>query len=199
MSDSVSEYNRLRGNDAAGIMKRKGRLMDMLTGYAASHQHPVNVFVHLIGIPTIMLGVLIPLTWVHVSVNELRFDLAQAVVVGFFLFYLTLDAVFAIAFLVLGLLVGQLAAVLGDLPLRYSGTIAAAAFLGGYAAQFIGHAIERSMPVLIRHPIQANLAAPFFQVVEMFKLLGLRDELFNEVQRQIAQRRGQASGAQERT
>ena len=52
------------------------------------------------------------------------------------------------------------------------------------------------MPVLVRHPIQANLAAPFFQVVEMFKLLGLRDELFNEVQRQIALRR---DGAQERT
>ena len=196
MTEYLSEYNLWQADDAARIMKRKGKLMDMLTGYAASHQHPANVFVHLIGIPTIMLGVLVPLSWVQVTVNDFRFDLAQAVVVGFFLFYLTLDAVFAIAFLVLGLLVAELAAVLGDLPLRYSGTIAAAAFLGGYAAQFIGHAIERSMPVLIRHPIQANLAAPFFQVVEMFKLLGLRDELFNEVQRQIAARR---SGAQERT
>ena len=196
MTDYLSEYNLWQADDAARIMKRKGKLMDMLTGYAASHQHPANVFVHLIGIPTIMLGVLVPLSWVQVTVNDFRFDLAQAVVVGFFLFYLTLDAVFAIAFLVLGLLVAELAAVLGDLPLRYSGTIAAAAFLGGYAAQFIGHAIERSMPVLIRHPIQANLAAPFFQVVEMFKLLGLRDELFNEVQRQIAARR---SRAQERT
>ena len=45
------------------------------------------------------------------------------------------------------------------------------------------------MPVLVKHPIQANLAAPFFTVVEMFKLLGLREDLFNEVQRQIALRR----------
>jgi uncharacterized membrane protein YGL010W len=67
-----------------------------------------------------------------------------------------------------------------------SGTVAAIAFFGGYAAQFVGHAIEKSMPVLVKHPIQANLAAPFFTVVEMFKILGLRDELFNEVQRQIA-------------
>jgi 2-hydroxy fatty acid dioxygenase len=177
-------------------MRKQGKLMDMLTGYAASHQHPVNVFVHMIGIPTIMLGALIPLTWVNVDINGFGFDLAKAVVVGFFLFYLTLDAVFAIAFLVLGLLVAQLAGILGDLPFRYAAGIAAAAFLGGYAAQFIGHAVERSMPVLVRHPIQANLAAPFFQVVEMFKLLGLRDELFNEVQRQIALRR---DGAQERT
>ena len=177
-------------------MGKQGKLMDMLTGYAASHQHPVNVFVHMIGIPTIMLGALIPLTWVNVDIYGIVFDLAKAVVVSFFLFYLTLDAVFALAFLVLGLLVAQLAGILGDLPFRYAAGTAAAAFLGGYAAQFIGHAVERSMPVLVRHPIQANLAAPFFQVVEMFKLLGLRDELFNEVQRQIALRR---DGAQERT
>jgi 2-hydroxy fatty acid dioxygenase len=197
MQALASEYNRSHVDNGAGAMKKKqGKLMEMLTGYAASHQHPVNVFVHMIGIPTIMLGALIPLTWVQISVDGFKFDLAQAVVVGFFLFYLTLDAVFALAFLVLGLLVAQLAAVFGDLPFRYSGTIAAAAFLGGYAAQFIGHAVERSMPVLVRHPIQANLAAPFFQVVEMFKLLGLRDELFNEVQRQIATRK---AAARERT
>ena len=54
-----------------------GKLMEMLTGYAASHQHPFNVFVHMIGIPTIMLGVLIPLTWVTIEVNGKPF-VAQA-------------------------------------------------------------------------------------------------------------------------
>lgn len=47
------------------------------------------------------------------------------------------------------------------------------------------------MPVLIKHPVQANLAAPFFTVVEMFKILGLRDSLFHEVQAQIEQRQAQ--------
>ena len=41
-------------------MRTDNKLMDMLTGYAAAHQHPFNIFVHMIGIPTIMLGVLIP-------------------------------------------------------------------------------------------------------------------------------------------
>jgi uncharacterized membrane protein YGL010W len=99
--------------------------MDMLTGYAAAHQNPFNIFVHMIGIPTIMFGILIPLTWL----------------------------------------------------------------------QFIGHAVEKSMPVLVKHPIQANLAAPFFTVVEMCKILGLRDDLFTEVQNQIAARRSQEHGA----
>jgi len=35
--------------------------MDMLTGYAAAHQNPFNIFVHMIGIPAIMFGILIPL------------------------------------------------------------------------------------------------------------------------------------------
>jgi uncharacterized membrane protein YGL010W len=49
------------------------------------------------------------------------------------------------------------------------------------------------MPVLIRHPIQANLAAPFFTVVELFKLAGLRDDLFNAVQKQIEEQRAARS------
>ena len=171
----------------------RSKLMDMLTGYAASHQHPVNIFVHMIGIPTIMLGVLIPLSWVTIDVKGASFSLAHVVVFGFFLFYLTLDVVFAVVFLVFGFGLTVVASMIAGLSLGASATVAAVLFFGGYAAQFIGHAIEKSMPVLVKHPIQANLAAPFFTVVEMFKLLGLRDELFNEVQRQIARRRRSVS------
>lgn len=176
-------------------MKTNGKLMDMLTGYAASHQHPVNIFVHMIGIPTIMLGVLIPLSWITIDVRGVSFSLAHLVVFGFFLFYLTLDVLFAIVFLVFGFGLTIVAGMIADLSLGTSATVAAVMFFGGYAAQFIGHAIEKSMPVLVKHPIQANLAAPFFTVVEMFKLLGLRDELFNEVQRQIAIRRQSTAGS----
>ena len=172
-------------------MSRDGKLMDMLTGYAAAHQHPFNIFVHMIGIPTIMLGVLIPLSWASWDFGGITLSLAHVVMVGFFLFYLTLDKLFALVFLVFALIIAQVAVHIGALPLATSGTIAALAFFGGYAAQFVGHAVEKSMPVLVKHPIQANLAAPFFTVVEMFKLLGLRDDLFHEVQAQIEQRRTQ--------
>jgi len=174
-------------------MKSDGKLMDMLTGYAASHQHPVNIFVHMIGIPTIMLGVLVPLSWITIDVRGVSFSLAHLVVFGFFVFYLTLDVLFAIVFLVFGFGLTVVAAMIAGLPLGTSAAVAAAMFFGGYAAQFIGHAIERSMPVLVKHPVQANLAAPFFTVVELFKLLGLREGLFNEVQRQVALRRQSAA------
>jgi len=172
-------------------MKTSGKLMDMLTGYAASHQHPFNVFVHLIGIPTIMLGVLIPLTWVTFEINGFSFSLAHVGILGFFLFYVTLDVLFALVFLIGSYFLEMLAAKLGAYPGNTGWIIAAAAFFGGYAAQFIGHAVEKSMPVLVTHPIQANLAAPFFTVVELFSLVGLRDDLFKEVQKQIEMRRMQ--------
>ena len=176
-------------------MTNQGKLMDMLTGYAAAHQHPVNIFVHMIGIPTIMLGALIPLTWASIDIGGIEINLAHVAMLGFFAFYLTLDRIFAIVFLVFAMLVAELARYIGAMPLATSGVFAALAFTGGYAAQFIGHAIEKSMPVLVKHPVQANLAAPFFTVVEMFKILGLRDELFNEVQSQIALRREEEQGA----
>jgi len=149
----------------------------------------------MIGIPTIMLGVLIPLTWLRFDIGQLPpFTLAHLAMLGFVGFYLTLDVVFALAFLVFAFVWILLAQWIGQMPLATSGTIAALCFFGGYAAQFVGHAVEKSMPVLVKHPIQANLAAPFFTVVEMFKILGLRDQLFNEVQEQITTRRQVESG-----
>lgn len=174
-------------------MQTNGKLMDMLTGYAAAHQHPFNIFVHMIGIPTIMLGVLIPLTWIGFEINEFHFYLAHVVMVGFVLFYLTLDVIFAVVFGVGAYFITMLAVKLGAYPGNTGWIIAAACFFGGYAAQFIGHAVEKSMPVLIKHPIQANLAAPFFTVVELFKLTGLRNELFDAVQQRIVAEREHAS------
>ncbi|MFQ6005309.1 MAG: Mpo1-like protein [Woeseia sp.] len=172
-------------------MNKESRLMDMLVSYASAHQHPVNIAVHLIGIPTIMLGAFIPMTWLNFDIAGIQINLAQVILLIMFLFYLTLDHLFAVAFLVFAFAVAELAAFLGVLPRTTAMTIAAAAFFGGYAAQFIGHAVEKSMPVLLKHPIQANLAAPFFTIVEVFKLLGLREALFYAVQKRIAELREQ--------
>lgn len=160
--------------------------MDMLTGYAAAHQHPVNVGVHMIGIPAIMLGALVALSWVSFEFRAYSVNLAWLLVAGFFLFYLTLDTLFALVFLAISAVMTLLAMRLGQLEFAVSATIAATLFFGGYLAQFIGHAIERSPPVLLKHPIQAQLAAPFFTIVELFQILGLRDQLFSEVQQRLA-------------
>jgi uncharacterized membrane protein YGL010W len=165
-------------------MNKESKLLDMLRGYAASHQHPFNIGVHLIGIPVIMLGILIPLSWAALEINDFRATFAQILVVAMFAFYVTLDRVFASVFLLFGLLLAALAEMLGDIGQPTSGIIAAAAFFGGYLAQFVGHAVEKSAPVILKHPIQANLAAPFFTIVEIFHIFGLRKKLFEEVRGQ---------------
>ena len=170
-------------------MNTDSKLMEMLTGYAAAHQHPFNIFMHMIGIPTIMLGALVPMTWLEFALPGFTINLAHIVIAGFFLFYVTLDVMFACVFLIAALLLEVLASQVGQLPLPVAGGIAAAAFFGGYAGQFVGHYVERSMPVLVKHPIQANLAAPFFTVVELFKIVGLRQDLFDVVQEEIKARR----------
>ncbi|MDH4073289.1 MAG: DUF962 domain-containing protein [Gammaproteobacteria bacterium] len=161
--------------------------MDMLTGYAAAHQHPFNVAVHMVGIPTIMFGVFVMLSNVTITIDGFSANLAHLAMLVMFVFYLTLDVVFSLAFLGFAVPVTLLATLVGTAPFSVSGTIAAIAFFGGYAAQFIGHAVEKSEPVILKHPVQANLAAPFFTVVELFHILGLRDDLFNEVQRRVAE------------
>jgi uncharacterized membrane protein YGL010W len=134
-----------------------------------------------------MLGVFIPLSWVSIEIGGFSLSLAHIALLGFFLFYLTLDATFALVFLVAGFLISLLAAAIGNLPVGVSGTIAVVAFASGWIAQFIGHAIEKSMPVVLKHPVQAHLSAPFFTVVELFKFAGLRDSLFNEIQQRVSE------------
>ncbi len=163
----------------------ESKLMDMLVGYASAHQHPINIAVHLVGIPIIMLGIFIPMTWLTIGTEGFGLNLAQITLIAMFVFYLTLDWIFALVFLAFAVAVAELAFKLGSYPQSTALIISAAAFFGGYAAQFIGHAIEKSMPVLLKHPIQANLAAPFFTIVEVFKLLGLREALFSSVQKRI--------------
>ena len=163
----------------------------MLVGYAAAHQHPFNIAVHLIGIPTIMLGVFIPLSWASADFFGLTVNLAYVATVGMFIFYWTLDRIFSVVFLLYALPTAFFATAIGNEPLATSASVAAGAFFGGYIAQFVGHAVEKSVPVILSHPVQANLAAPFFTVVEVFKILGFREDLFDAVQERVAEARMQ--------
>jgi len=166
-------------------MDEPNKLKSMLVQYASSHQNKINVLLHFVGIPTIILGICIPLSWLKFTVVDISFTPAHIILLSLFLFYWTLDAIFAAVFLVLSFFINELAIFLGSSANAV--TIASIAFFGGYILQFVGHAIEKSVPVLVKHPIQANIAAPFFVVVEVFGFLGLRKELFHEINLLIEQ------------
>ena len=66
-----------------------------------------------------------------------RLDGAHVATLILLAFYMTLDRLFAVAFLVYGVPVAWLATVIGAEPMSTSGVVAAVTFFGGYAAQFV--------------------------------------------------------------
>lgn len=160
--------------------------LDMLAGYASHHQNTTNAVMHIIGVPIIMLGVLIPSTWVGIEFAGINVNLALALYVGLSAFYLSLDKACAAFFMVYAGAVLYFANVIGStMETSQAWIISAATFFGGYIFQFIGHGIEGKAPALMKHPIQSQIAAPLFIVVELFKFMGLREEMFNAMQARI--------------
>ena len=111
-------------------MNMDAKLMEMLTGYASAHQHPFNVAVHLIGIPTIMLGAFIALSWARIDVMDITLNGAHLATLILFVFYFTLDKLFSLVFLLYAAPVAYFATVIGAQPMAVSGTVAAATFFG---------------------------------------------------------------------
>lgn len=160
--------------------------LDMLAGYGSHHQNKINIISHLIGVPIIMLGMFIPMSWVSVEIVGLDISLALAAVAGLTVFYGTLDLISALTFAVLAAAILWLATLVGQsFPAAMAWLLSAVAFFGGYALQFWGHAIEGKKPYLLDYPIQANVSAPLFVVVEAYKMLGLREAMFNAMQERI--------------
>lgn len=160
--------------------------LDMLAGYGSHHQNTTNAIMHIIGVPFIMLGVLIPLTWLGVEYAGVSWNLALLVYLALGGFYLSLDKACAIFFMAYAGVVLYIANVIGSqATATQAWTVSAATFFGGYILQFIGHAIEGRAPALLTHPVQSQVAAPLFIVVELFKLMGIKEEMFNAMQARI--------------
>ena len=171
------------------------RWLTMLAGYASHHQHPTNAVMHIIGVPFIMLGMFVPMSAWAIPIAGVSVSVADIVLLGLFLFYLRLDVVCALAFAAYAVLVLALAKIILTLPFTTAALISAVCFFGGYALQFWGHAIEGRAPVLVKHPIQANVSAPLFITVEVFKFLGLRENMFKAMDAKVAELSGDDSTA----
>jgi uncharacterized membrane protein YGL010W len=168
------------------------RWEEMMTVYRWSHRHPVNVAIHVVLVPVIVCSVLTAFGWARGSVLGLTVSGAWLAVVASLVFYFTLDAVLAAAFLPLVLALAWIAERLAILPWQRSAAVAAIGFFGGFAVQFVGHAIEGRRPALLKSPGLGPLTAPLFVVAELVKPLGIRRALWERVDAEIARRETQA-------
>lgn len=160
----------------------------MMTFYRFSHRNPVNVAIHMVFIPVIVCAALIAAAWWRFEIAGLHVSGAWVVTLAMLAFYFTLEKSLAAAYAPLAIALALIADRLAALPMPASGIIAAAGFFGGYAVQFVGHAIEGRKPALFDSIWQATLTAPLFQVAEVLSLAGMHREMFEKADAEIASR-----------
>ncbi|KAG8218825.1 hypothetical protein J3R82DRAFT_4503 [Butyriboletus roseoflavus] len=179
-----------------------------LTFYGSYHSHPVNVAIHIFGVPALLWSALVLTTLVpspsflpsaqFVFSKYLVFDLnTPALVTAFYLsYYVILEPVAAILYapqMILSLLSATAYAYRPD-GIRNAVIVQVVSWI----AQFLGHGLaEGRAPALLDNIVGAFVLAPFFVHLELLFKLGYRPELHrqlkNDVGKEIANlRREQA-------
>ena len=152
-------------------------LKQQLQSYGAYHRDPRNKLTHFLGVPLVSFSLFLALGWFRfVHAPGLPLTGATVFFVGVFLYYLRLDwpvALIQAPFTLALLWLADRAAVL---PFRESLAVFLATFLGGWAVQLLGHAIEGRRPALADNLLQV-FNAPLFLTAEVLWLLGFRQDL----------------------
>ena len=158
-------------------------ISDMLGTYAAYHRHPSNRLTHCFGIPLIVFSLLLALSLLRIPQGNFELTCAGILILVVMPWYLRLDAPLALtvlAFLLPMLFVAD--ALATTLPLSNTLWWSGGLFIGGWALQLWGHAIEKRRPALTDNLLQI-FSAPLFLVSELAFALGLRFELRAAIER----------------
>ncbi|QSL87652.1 DUF962 domain-containing protein [Pseudomonas atacamensis] len=156
-------------------------LVDHLSQYAAYHRDPRNIASHFIGIPLIVVAVAVLLSRPQWTLSGLWISPAVFVALASAWFYLRLELKLGVLMTVLmGLSVwaGHALAQQSTMVWLSSGL---AMFVIGWVIQFVGHHYEGRKPAFV-DDISALIVGPLFVVAELAFLLGLRQELKQEIE-----------------
>lgn len=167
----------------------------MMVFYGSHHRSRANVIAHVIGVPIILTGAMVPLALVEVGLPGLTITLAWIAAIALAETYFRLDRVFAIGSLVM--FAGALLAahtIAGSHPPGTALGWGLGLFLGGYTLQFVAHGVEGKKPALFENLLLAQVTAPLFVVAEVYKMLGFRRELFARVEAEIERLDSAAAG-----
>lgn len=169
-------------------------LEKQLTFYGAYHHNQVNVAIHMVCVPLILLTfflgctnspTLIPLPpWL--TVPNLPLNAGTIFTVLYCGFYILLEPV--AGSLVTPLLLGATAYSkhLTTVAPTLTNQVAVGVFLVAWVAQFIGHgAFEGRAPALFDNILQAFVLAPFFVWMEVLFAFGYRPELKSRVDKKV--------------
>ncbi len=139
-----------------------------------------NRLTHYFGVPLIVYALLVAAGLPAIELAGVRLPLERTLLGLLVLWYLLLDLRLGVALaLVLGVLAWAAEATLAAVPGRAL-SIAAAAFIIGWALQLLGHRLEGNRPALVSNLGQI-FVAPIYLAAELTFALGLRARLAAEV------------------
>ncbi|NCN08635.1 MAG: DUF962 domain-containing protein [Leptospira sp.] len=159
--------------------------------YSAYHQEKRNVWIHVLGVPTISFSLLLVLSWVPLfSIEGFQVTLAMAAAVLVLGYYFTLDFIFSS---VATILFGTILYFANSLSTTLDSTTVWSIFAGGqilgWGTQIYGHYVfEKSRPAFLDNLFQALVSAPLFVVADVFFELGLRKNLEEDIKAILKER-----------
>lgn len=166
-------------------------LEDQMAFYAAYHQDWRNKLTHFVGVPAIVFGVMIALSWARVEAGGTHISAAMLVTAIVLIYYLLLDLALGLA--MCALFAGMLFAAdeIASLPIRAGLAWFALFFVGGWIVQLIGHVFEGRKPALADNLFQI-FVAPIFLCAEAFFALGYKPRLHAAVRERALRMRAEA-------
>ena len=156
-------------------------LVDHLSQYAAYHRDPRNIASHFIGIPLIVVAVAVLLSRPAWVVGGLWISPALLVALLSAWFYLRLEWALGVLMTVLmGLSVWAGHALAAQSTWLWLGS-GIGMFVVGWVIQFVGHYYEGKKPAFV-DDISGLIVGPLFVVAELAFLLGLRQDLKQQIE-----------------
>ncbi|MDI9333313.1 MAG: DUF962 domain-containing protein [Cytophagales bacterium] len=138
------------------------RVDSLLAHYGSSHTHPTNELIHMIAIPLIALSLSGLLYAIHPY-------LLYAFLIGSFIYYARLSAVFLITMLAWSAVMLWIVQALGAQLVA----VCTAVFVGAWILQLIGHKIEGKKPSFFED-IQYLWVGPLFVLSKLFIKIGIK-------------------------
>ena len=166
-------------------------LEHQMSFYAAYHQDARNKLTHFFGVPAIIVGVMVALSWARVDLGGAPVSAAMVLTVVVLAYHLMLDLPLGLAMIaVFGALL-WLAEIIAALPLKEGAAWFLLFFAGGWVVQLVGHVFEGRKPALADNLFQV-FVAPIFLCAEVFFALGYKPALHAGVQKRALQMRAEA-------
>ena len=149
-----------------------------LVDYLKSHRDPRNSVMHVIGIPLLFLGAVLPFSALTIHIFGFEISAAAIAVVPVLIYWLLLDAALGTAILGAAvLLLAAAATIVSHSSAAVMWSIAGFLIAVGFGLQVVGHQVfERRQPALLDNPPHL-LLGPMFVMAKLFIALGLRRDL----------------------